>query len=264
MTQRSGAETASYSQVFRLAGRLLPIAGAVMLLWQIPAATPTAGLDISRYTVMRTLGPIKVDGVFDEPSWRAAKSTGAFRANDGSQTPTSKVEAKMIWDDSNLYFAFECEDTDLFATMTKRDEHLWQEEVVEVFIDPDGDEKNYIELEVNPLGAFLDLFVLTPVVPIPYESYNISAEWAVKVDGTVQNSSDRDRGWNVELAVPFKEAVTAPHRPPKDGDKWRLNLYRIERKPKEEYIAWSPTLKPSFHTPSRFGEVTFSTRKVGE
>jgi len=127
MTQRSGAETASYSQVFRLAGRLLPIAGAVMLLWQIPAATPTAGLDISRYTVMRTLGPIKVDGVFDEPSWRAAKSTGAFRANDGSQTPTSKVEAKMIWDDSNLYFAFECEDTDLFATMTKRDEHLWQE-----------------------------------------------------------------------------------------------------------------------------------------
>ena len=221
-------------------------------------------MDISHYTVMRTLGPIKVDGVFDEPSWRAAKSTGAFRANDGSETVTSRVEAKMLWDDSNLYFAFECDDTDLSATMTKRDEHLWQEEVVEVFIDPDGDEKNYIELEVNPLGAFLDLFVLTPVVPIPYESYNIPAKWAVKVDGTVQNSSDRDRGWSVELAVPLKEAVTAPNRPPKDGDRWRLNLYRIERKPKDQLIAWSPTLKPSFHTPSRFGEVTFSTRKAGE
>jgi len=240
------------------------VAAVSIFHWRSHAATAPPGTDISHYTVMRTLGPIKVDGVFDEPSWRAAKSTGAFRANDGSETPTSRVEAKMLWDDSNLYFAFECDDTDLAATMTKRDEHLWQEEVVEVFIDPDGDEKNYIELEVNPLGAFLDLFVLTPVVPIPYESYNIPAKWAVQVDGTVQNSSDQDRGWSVELAVPLKEAVTAPNRPPKDGDRWRLNLYRIERKPKDQLIAWSPTLKPSFHTPSRFGEVTFSTRKAGD
>lgn len=232
--------------------------------WRPQAAAVPAKPDISRYTVLRTLGPINVDGVFDEPSWRAARSTGAFHANDGSGTAMSRVEAKMLWDDSNLYFAFECDDTDLSATMTKRDEHLWQEEVVEIFIDPDGDEKNYIELEVNPLGAFLDLFVLTPVVRIPYQSYNIPAKWAVTVDGTVQNSNDRDRGWRVELSMPLQEAVTASNQPPRDGDRWRLNLYRIERKPREQYIAWSPTLKPSFHTPSRFGEVTFSKRKAGE
>jgi len=240
------------------------LVATAMYQWRSQAAVVPPNTEISHYTVMRTLGPIKVDGVFDEPSWRAAKSTGSFRANDGSDSAVSRVEAKMLWDDSNLYFAFECDDTDIVGTMKKRDEHLWQEEVVEIFIDPDGDQKNYIELEVNPLGAFLDLFVLTPVVPIPYESYNIPAHWAVKVDGTVQNSSDRDRGWSVELALPLKEAVTAPNLPPKNGDKWRLNLYRIERKPKEQLIAWSPTLKPSFHTPARFGEVIFSTRKAGE
>jgi Carbohydrate family 9 binding domain-like len=251
-------------------GRAYPACCAVLITaatifhWRTQAATVFPGNDISHYTVMRTVGPIKVDGVFDESSWRAAKSTGAFRANDGSDAATSKVEAKMLWDDANLYFAFECDDTDLSATMRKRDEHLWKEEVVEIFIDPDGDEKNYIELEVNPLGTFLDLFVLMPVVPIPYESYNIPAKWAVKVDGTVQNSSDRDRGWSVELAMPLKDAVTAPNLPPKNGDKWRLNLYRIERKPKDQLIAWSPTLKPSFHTPSRFGKITFSTRGAGE
>ena len=264
MTNRSLGEIAKHRWGSHLVCGGFLIAVAAMFHWRTQAAVVPASTDISHYTVMRTLGPIKVDGMFDEPSWRAAKSTGAFRANDGSETATSRVEAKMLWDDANFYFAFECDDTDLAATMTKRDEHLWQEEVVEIFIDPDGDEKNYIELEVNPLGAFIDLFVLTPVVPIPYESYNIPAQWAVKVEGTVQNSSDRDRGWNVELSLPLKEAVTAPNRPPKDGDKWRLNLYRIERKPKEQYIAWSPTLKPSFHTPSRFGEVTFSTRKAGE
>jgi hypothetical protein len=254
---------ARYRWGSRLAYAGFLIAVVALFHWRTQAAVVPASADVSHYTVMRTLGPIRVDGVVDEPSWRAAKSTGAFQVNDGSgvRPAGSKENALRRFE---LHFAFDCDDTDLAATMTKRDEHLWEEEVVEIFIDPDGDEKNYIELEVNPLGAFLDLFVLTPVVPIPYESYNIAAHWAVKVEGTVQNSSDRDRGWKVELAVPLRDAVTAPNRPPKDGDKWRLNLYRIERKPKEQYIAWSPTLKPSFHTPSRFGEVTFSTHRAGE
>jgi Carbohydrate family 9 binding domain-like len=220
--------------------------------------------DVSRYTVKRALGAIQIDGVLNETSWRNAAGTGPFLLNDGSGLPALKTEAQMLWDDQNLYFAFECKDTDLFATMKIRDQHLWEEEVVEIFIDPDNDQLNYIELEINPLNTFLDLFVLKPVVPIPYESYNIPAKWAVKVNGTVNNSADEDKGWTVELSMPFKEAVTAPHLPPKEGDKWRLNLYRIEKKPKEEYSAWSPTLNPSYHTPARFGEITFSNRKAGE
>ncbi|PYV39633.1 MAG: hypothetical protein DMG06_22645 [Acidobacteria bacterium] len=219
--------------------------------------------DISHYVVKKALGPITVDGSLDEPSWKAAASTGPFLLNDGKGYPKSKTEAKILWDDQDLYFAFECEDSDIFATMKVRDQHLWEEEVCEIFIDPDGDQKNYIELEVNPLSAFLDLFVLTPIVPIPYESYNIPAKWAVKVQGTVNNSSDKDRGWTVELSMPIKEAVTAPNLPPKDGDKWRLNLYRIEKRPLEEYSAWSPTLNPSYHTPARFGEITFSSQRAG-
>ena len=220
--------------------------------------------DISHYVIRKTLGPIAVDGVLDEASWKAAASTGPFRLNDGTGYPKHKVEAKILWDETNLYFGFQCEDTDIFATMKKRDQHLWEEEVVEIFIDPDGDQRDYIELEINPLGTFLDLFVLRPVIPIPYESYNIPAQWAVKVDGTVNNSSDKDRGWTVELSMPLQEAVTAPNLPPKEGDKWRLNLYRIEQRPLAENSAWSPTLTPSYHTPARFGEISFSVQKVGK
>jgi Carbohydrate family 9 binding domain-like len=225
---------------------------------------PVVPSDISSYTVKRALGPIQIDGALDEASWKAAETTGPFRLNDGSGSAQNRVEAKLIWDDERLYFAFDCEDTDVFATMKRRDEHLWEEEVVEMFIDPDGDGKNYLELEVNPLNTFLDIFILTPVVPIPYESYTIPAKWAVNVKGSVNDSSDRDGGWTAEIELPLKEAVTAANLPPKDGDKWRLGLYRIERRPKLELIAWSPTLKPSFHTPARFGEITFSTKKAGE
>ncbi len=236
----------------------------VLSVLAVKGSDPKSAPDISRYMIRRTLGPIQVDGLLNEPSWKASASTGPFKLNDGTGYPENKVEAKMLWDDQFLYFAFECEDTDIFATMKARDQHLWEEEVVEVFIDPDGDQKNYIELEINPLNTFLDLFVLTPIVPIPYESYNVPAKWAVKVDGTVNNSLDKDNRWIVEASMPLKEAVTAPNIPPRNGDRWRLNLYRIERRPKEEFIAWSPTLKPSFHTPDRFGEVTFSTSKAGQ
>jgi hypothetical protein len=228
------------------------------------AVSAAADLDISRYLVKRTTGPITVDGQLDEPSWRAAASTGPFWLNDGSGPASSRVEAKLLWDDQNLYFAFDCDDPDLFATMKQRDEHLWEEEAVEMFIDPDGDGKNYLELQVNPLGTFLDIFILTPVVPIPYESYTISAKWAVKTGGSVNDSSDPDKGWSAEVALPLKEAVTAAHLPPKEGDKWRLGLYRIERRPFTELIAWSPTLNRSFHTPARFGEITFSMQKAGD
>jgi hypothetical protein len=235
----------------------------LVLLGLVQAARSVPAVDISRYVVKRTSGPINIDGVIDEPSWKAAASTGPFALNDGSGPPQNRVEAKMLWDDEKLYFAFECDDTDLFATMKRRDEHLWEEEAVEMFIDPDGDGKNYLELQVNPLGTFLDIFILTPVVPIPYESYTIPAKWAVKVNGSVNRSSDRDHGWTAEVLLPLKEAVTAPHLPPEDGDRWRLGLYRIERRPLMQLIAWSPTLKPSFHTPSRFGEITFSTKMAG-
>ena len=244
-----------------LSGLALLSAGLVAFSLSPPNFAPKE--NISRYVVQRTLGPITIDGVLEEASWKAAASTGPLQLNDGSGYPQAKVEAKMLWDDQDLYFGFECEDTDIFATMKKRDEHLWEEEAVEIFIDPDGDGKNYIELEVNPLGTFIDIFLLKPVVPIPYESYNVPAKWAVRVRGTVNQSTDRDEGWTVELSLPLQEAVTAPNLPPKDGDKWRVNLYRIERRPVEQFIAWSPTLNPSFHTPARFGEVTFSMKKAG-
>ncbi len=114
------------------------------------------------------------------------------------------------------------------------DDALWEEEVVEIFIDPDGDGENYLELEVNPLNVVVDLLI-----------YTASPEWAgslawdiaglktaVQVYGTVNDSLQIDHGWTVEIAIPWTamaDSVSGGHRP-SGGDIWRLNLYRIERK----------------------------------
>jgi hypothetical protein len=148
--------------------------------------------------------------------------------------------------------------------MKQRDEHLWLEEVVEVFLEANPAIPNYIELEVNPLGTMLDIYLLDRRKPLHYESWNSEhLRWAVQVDGTI-DGKDNDRGWTCEIALPVEEIATATHNPPQPGDRWRMNLYRVDQKPQTAELAWSPTLQDDFHVLSKLGELVFTDRKVGK
>ena len=138
------------------------------------------------YQVERASGPIKIDGKLDDDAWTKAARVGNFVNNlDGSQS-TYKTEARVLYDEAYLYFSFRCADDNIWSTMKRRDEHLWDEEVVEVFLQADPGQPSYIELEVNPLGAMLDIYMLAARKPLHYESWNSEKlRWAVQVDGTV-------------------------------------------------------------------------------
>ncbi len=139
---------------------------------------------------------------------------------------------------------------------------MWVEEVVEVFLQADPRQPSYIELEVNPLGAMLDIYYMEISKPLHYESWNSEKlRWAVQVLGTV-DGKDGDREWTCEIALPMEDIVTAARLPPRPGDRWRLNLYRVEKLPTPELIAWSPTLRNDFHMPGMFGEIVFTNRQV--
>ena len=220
-----------------------------------PRRTPT-------YEVWRVVQPITVDGKLDERAWAMALPVGNFVLNrDGSAAPV-KTEAKILYDDKFLYVSFRCADENVWATMRQRDEHLWEEEVVEIFVQADPRQKSYIELEVNPLGTMLDIFLLDRRKPLRYESWNSEhLKWAVEVDGTVDGKGG-DRGWTCEMALPMEDVVTAPHLPPVVGDRWRVNLYRVDTLPVARGLAWSPTLQGDFHIPDMFGEIVFTDRRV--
>jgi hypothetical protein len=146
--------------------------------------------------------------------------------------------------------------------MKRRDQHLWLEEVVEFFVQADEHKPSYIEVEVNPLGTLLDLYMLDVRKPLHYESWNSEKiKWAVQVVGTVDGKGG-DQEWTCEVALPMEDVVTAPHLPPQAGDKWRLNLYRVEQRSAPRELAWSPTLQNDFHVPKRFGEIVFTARMV--
>jgi len=216
---------------------------------------------IPTYEVIKTKLPVNIDGVLNDEAWGEADLIDNFVLNTGNSPSPYLTEAKVLYDDEFLYFAFRCADDNIWSTKTKRDDHLWEEEVVEVFLQPNKNEKSYIELEVNPLGALLDSYMLDSVRNLPFDSWNITdIKWAVSVEGTIDGEPG-DSEWCCEIAFPLLNAVTAVNIPPQNGDAWYMNLYRAELKPAYTLISWSPTFKDDFHMPGFFGKLIFSEMK---
>ncbi len=249
----------------------------------LTVAGGAAAQTINEYTVLRTPGKIAVDGKLNEPGWKAAPFTSPFVIYTSGAAPKQATRAQMLWDDKYLYIAFTMNDRDVWAATKKweiGDQCLCREEVAEVFIDPDGDGLNYLEAEINPYGALMALRLDKEFAKGGSGDYS----WTYKklgigigVDGTLNDSTDVDKNWVCELAFPFEEiAFSAPTRsfPPKDGEFWRINLYRYEYprptvKGSEELSAWNQTKwgdekSRGFHAPDRFGKIIFSTKTAGK
>lgn len=210
-------------------------------------------------------GAIKVDGALDEEEWTKAKAVGPFRDTYTGKYAKQGTVAKMLWDEKNLYLGFQCDDVDVWSTMRQRDEDLWNEEVVEAFIVPPLMRPGYFEFEINPLNTVLDLAVINPTGGVAEGMYFNKRYDArgmvsmVKVDGTVDNRDDVDRGWTVEVAIPFADLVNDNKPGPSPGNIWRIGLYRCEVgkvAADSEYTAWSPT-GTWFHIPGQFGAMVF-------
>jgi hypothetical protein len=241
----------------RLRPWMLPMLTAVVAL---ASAAVTAERPV--YEVLRASPPPVVDGRLDDPAWERAPPVGPFLQNADAAPSALVTEARLLYDDEYLYVAFRLDDENVWATMRNRDDHLWHEEVVEVFIQPDPAHPAYVEFEVNPLGTMIDIFLLDRRKPLPYASWNSARlRWAVQVNGTVDGEPG-DAGWTCEIAIPHEDLAMAPHVPPRPGDRWRLNLYRVERRPAPAALAWSPTRANDFHLPDRFGEIVFSARET--
>lgn len=221
--------------------------------------------EVPVYVCRRTPQPIVVDGVLDEATWRRALPVGDFRLTDGSE-PQLPTELKLCWDESNLYLAFAVVDTDIWGTLLRRDDPIYEEEAVEAFLAPTGDPTGYFEFEWSPRNVVFDARIACPALEGDRGGMRAEVGWdcrgqrsAVRVVGTLDCRDDLDQQWTVEAALPFAE-IGREGRAPQEGEEWRANFYRIERAGAGEFSCWSPTLKPDFHVPGRFGRIVFSTK----
>ena len=193
--------------------------------------------------------------------WKKAPSTGPFPdAYNGSELPY-RTRAQVAWDQKNLYIAFECPDTDIFSELKNRDDKLWLQDAVEVFIDANQDGRDYLELQVSPAGVIFDSYF--PKHRQGQADFDSGLQAAVSVQGTLNSRDDQDKRWIVEMALPFKDAKGRGKYPlslpPKIGDVWRVNFLRVDvsKGVPQRAGAWSPPLSGDFHTLSSFGELAF-------
>jgi hypothetical protein len=236
------------------------------------------------YVCCRASKPLVIDGKLDDEAWRAVPWTDDFVDIEGAAKPRPRfrTRVKMLWDDNYFYIGAELEESHVWATLTQHDAVIFDDNDFEVFIDPNGDNHEYYEFEINALNTGWDLFLTKPYKDggKAMNSWEIPGlKTAVHVNGALNDPSDTDAGWSVELAFPWKvlgEAAGMPS-PPNDGDQWRVNFSRVEwqtnivagkyvkvKEKKEDNWVWSPQGVIDMHRPETWGYVQFSTAKPGD
>ena len=185
-----------------------------------------------QYMCHRASSAIKIDGRLDDNAWGKAEVIDFVLPTTGKE-PVGKTQARIMWDDSYLYVAYRAYDKDIWSILRGRDSSTCREDCLECFIQPDPRAKPYYNFEINALGTI-------------YDAYNIGRysggydhhRWAawncgglrvgIYIDGTINDPSDIDNCWQMELAIPFAELPTLNGKRPKLGDVWKFLLARYD------------------------------------
>jgi hypothetical protein len=242
------------------------------------------------YLCLQSTGGIAIDGHLNDADWKKALWSETFidiRAPYGSSQPLPMTKFKMLWDDQYLYVAAIISDYNIRAKDTQRDNPEAVDFDLEIYIDANADNQQYLVLKINPFNALQSLVYNRPpkdggtarLWPIK------GLEHAVLVDGTINQPGDRDKSWQVEMAIPLAAPAIlgGVSKVPANGDTWRINFARVERrgplllsteignyKPgqlaaMEKIIrgCWSPQGVINMHRPETWGYVQFYSQPAG-
>lgn len=238
--------------------RTLNLALVAMLF----AASISFAAGIPEYTVERSTGKIVIDGILDDAAWTAAKPFSPFvfpwwKSGDREQT-----EVKMLWDDTFLYIAYRCDDAHIWADHYDSNSATCLDDCVEIFWNPNpASGESYNMFEMNCIGNALSVCndKKKPIL----DNKILPPHIGQRIDGTVNNDADVDKGWVLEVAIRFADYPGLFNgATPKNGDMWRVGLNRCGGKINEQFSQWSAsqTPQPNFHAPKDFGKIIFKKK----
>jgi len=263
---------------------------------------PCEEKDIPHYTAYRLKKPVRVDGALNESSWRSAPRSSRFVDLISGQPTAHDTRAAVLWDDQHLYVAYWVEEPNVTATLTERDAPIYKDNDVELFV---AGRDSYYELEINAFNTIYEVFFIwesayerrgfasvpefsrsnpkvRPFNGVGYKTHPRGrrlGSWAwdfpglqtaVHVNGTLNQSGDKDSGWTVELALPWagmKWLARADGQalPPRKGDVWRMDFSRFNQykapPPAEDSGGWAWSRHGIWdsHIPECFTYIHFST-----
>ena len=230
------------------------------LLFGSQAAQGQAEPQRPRYEVRRAAAPVTIDGEVNASEWSQASPAVEFIFPWESQTGAKqKTHARLLWDDTNLYILYEVEDTDVVAQFTERDAPVYRDDTVEIFLNVRPSQAvAYYGIEVNVRGAMFDYLCADARYFIRRYQFE-GVQLGVQIDGTLNQREDQDRGWSMELAIPWTN-FSDMARVPQAGTVFTANLNRWDGvEPNRRLSLWSDSGLdwPHPHAPARFGDLVF-------
>jgi len=215
-----------------------------------PATGPTP-----EYAAHRADTPPTIDGDLSDPAWaNAAGATLGFPWPEQAG-PRQSTTVRLLWDDRNLYFAFDCDDGAITTKHERRDDPTYEDDAVELFLNPFPDRSEYVGLEINARGALYDYLFVHP--------HKLYANYDLKgIRLVARPRSAGSPGWTVEGAVPLANFVSQSDAAPVAiGTVWTMNLNRWDgTEPQRVFSIWSDSGRktPNPHAPQRFGRLVFA------
>ncbi|MFD2589155.1 carbohydrate-binding family 9-like protein [Croceitalea marina] len=232
------------------------------------------------YTAFKIDQELLIDGNENEVAWQFIPWSDNFIDIEGVKAPKYNTKVKMAWNDTYFYLLAKLEEQHVWGDLKKKDTVIFYNNDFEVFIDPDGDTHNYYELEINALNTAWDLFLTKPYRNggKVLDSWDIQGlKSAIKIEGTLNDPSDEDKGWSIEIAIPWVAITEASNSNKAPANHfWRINFSRVNwdfdisdknysRKkdaagkymPEYNWV-WSPQEVINMHEPERWGYVYFS------
>ncbi len=228
----------------------------------------------------------RIDGFLTDPAWETAAPAQPLADVVTGAPARLRTRFRAVWDDSGFYVGISAEEPDVWGTLTRHDSLLYEENNLEIFFDPGGDSRNYVELEFNALNTVWDLIMDRPYGEDGEADNGFSLpglDHAVQVYGTLNHGGDEDRGWTLEVKIPWEGLRRADvENPPTAGTEWPFNVTRVEwrrvkgadgryvRDPAmklswkapeaashEENMSWSHIGRIHFHLLDRWGRIRF-------
>src|SRR5262245_18869825 len=191
-----------------------------------------------------------LDGRVTDEAWLRVEPYSTFTQTDPNEgePATERTEVRVLFDKTNVYIGVICFDSEpakVIVNQSRRDADLTETDAIILVLDTFNDNQNAFVFGTNPLGIEYDGQVSgegqtsgtsnnqqsgtggSQRGTIGSLNLNWDGDWRVK-------STVTERGWETEIAIPFKTLRYAPG----EGKTWGLNLKRnIRRKNEQVYLA---------------------------
>lgn len=207
--------------------------------------------EIIKYEAPKLNARVIIDGKPDELHWKNLSFINSFQDITGKEIDFQKTKVKCFHDNSFLYIYAQLKEKNIWSEMINRDDHLYLENAFEIFIDPDNDGLNYIELQVNPHNTLFDITLDKPYkyggkANFDFEMENI--QHAVHIHGTLNNNNDDDKYWAVEMAIPINEIEKYNlNKSNQDLKFYRFQLVRVNWNIKKKGLSYEKTKQSKPH-----------------